>query len=238
VVFKSKAEIALDLIADANRLGVPHRAVVADAEFGDNPHFLDSLEAMRETYAVDVRRDFRVCLRRAASDDGQRAETVIANLPARAWRIVRWREGSKGWLRGSFAAIRCWRLDSHGQRRIGWLVAERQLPDGSGQNKLHWCTLPASTPLARIVELLHRRAFIEPYYQEAKTLLGWDQYQGRLWQGFHRHTFLVMLAYSFLVCTEWRERQQVRLPGRPRGALSPSAGSTLQVAGLGASQDR
>ena len=138
VVLKSKAEIALELIAQANRPGVPNRAVVADAEFGDSPPFLDRLEALGETYAVDVRRDFRVCRRRAASDEGQRAETLIANLPARAWRVVRWRQGSQGWLRGSFAAIRCWRMDACGRRRIGWLVAERKLPDGSGQNKLHW----------------------------------------------------------------------------------------------------
>lgn len=237
VVFKSKAEIGLDLIDEANRLGVRHVAVVADAEFGDNPRFLDELEARGEAYAVDVRRDFGVCLQRGATGQVERAEVVIARLPARAWRIVRWREGSNGWLRGSFAAVRCWRVDGQGRRRIGWLVAERELPDGSGNNKLHWCNLPASTPLERMVELLHRRAFIEQYHEEAKTLLGWDQYQGRLWQGFHRNTFLVMLAYSFLVWTEWHERQQVKLPGRPRGAFSPSPRPTPPVTGLSASQD-
>jgi SRSO17 transposase len=27
---------------------------------------------------------------------------------------------------------------------------------------------------------------VERYHEEAKGLLGWDQYQGRLWTGFHR----------------------------------------------------
>ena len=80
----------------------------------------------------------------------------------------------------------------------------------------------------RMVELVHRRVFIELYHEDAKTLLGWDQYQGRLWQGFHRNTFLITpgVAFSFLVWTEWNERQLIMLPGRPRGALSPSEGST------------
>ena len=63
----------------------------------------------------------------------------------------------------------------------------------------------------------------EQFHEESKGLLGWDQYQGRLWTGFHRNSVLVMLAYSFLVIQEWQQRQQVTLRGRPRGAFSPRA---------------
>ena len=41
--------------------------------------------------------------------------------------------------------------------------------------------------LERMVEYAHRRHWVEQYHEEAKGLLGWDQYQGRLWPGFHRH---------------------------------------------------
>jgi hypothetical protein len=62
------------------------------------------------------------------------------------------------------------------------------------------------------------------YHEEAKELLGWDQYQGRLWEGFHRQAVTVMLAYSFLVWLEWHERPLRRRPGRPRGVFSPAPG--------------
>jgi SRSO17 transposase len=234
-VFQTKADIALDLIDEANRLNVQHTCVVADAEFGDNPLFLDGLEVRHERYVLDVRRDFQVSPGRSADAEVLRAEDFVTRLPPHAWRIIRWREGSTGWLTGSFAAVRCWRVDGRGRRRIGWLMAERELPDGSGRNKLHWSNFPASTPCDRLAELVHRRVFIERYHQEAKTLLGWDQYQGRLWQGFHRNTFLVMLAYSFLVWSEWHERLRVKLLGRPRGAPSPSTGSSPQVVGVSSS---
>ena len=78
-------------------------------------------------------------------------------------------------------------------------------------------------PLARLVEYAHRRHWVEQYHEEAKTLLGWDQYQGRLWTGFHRHSVLVMLAYSFLVQQEWQGRQRVSRRGRKRRPFSPSA---------------
>lgn len=235
--FQSKAEIAVDLIDEANQMQVPHSAVVADAEFGDNPLFLDALETRGELYVADIRRDFQVSAAQSAHAPALRAEALVAGWRPRAWHVLRWREGSAGWLKGSFAAMRCYRVDGDGQRTHGWLIAQRELPDGSGRNKLHWSNFPASTPLLRLVELAHRRACIELYHEEGKTLLGWDQYQGRLWTGFHRNTFLVMLAYSFLVWTEWRERQDVMLPGRPRGAFSPSAGSPPQVPGLGAPAD-
>ena len=82
------------------------------------------------------------------------------------------------------------------------------------------------------MEYAHRRHHIERFHQDAKDELGWDQYQGRLWHGFHRHATLVMLSYSFLVWQEWQARQQqAPTRGRPRGAFSPSTGSPPSLIG-------
>jgi SRSO17 transposase len=75
-----------------------------------------------------------------------------------------------------------------------------------------------------MVEYAHRRHWVEQYHEEAKSELGWDQYQGRLWTGFHRNAVLVMVSFSFLVWLEWRQRQAQSPVGRPRRAFSPSAG--------------
>jgi SRSO17 transposase len=62
--------------------------------------------------------------------------------------------------------------------------------------------------------------------------MDWDQDQGRLWPGFHRHTVTVMLAYSFLVWLELCQRRNPRGRGRPRDPFSPSPGPTAaDVAG-------
>src|SRR5262249_17416182 len=58
--FETKAEIALDLLEEANRCGVKHACVVSDADYGDNPNFLNGLEARRERCVVSVRADFSV----------------------------------------------------------------------------------------------------------------------------------------------------------------------------------
>ena len=221
VHFKTKAEIALDLLDQAHALGVRHRCVVSDADYGDNPRFLDGLEVRREPYVVAVRTDFQVALSRDPHTQPQRAEDVIAAQAARRWQTMAWKEGSRGWLKARFVAIRCWRVDGRGVRRIGWLIGQRPARGQTGEAKYFWSNFHAHARLPRMVEYTHRRHWIEQYHEEAKGELGWDQYQGRLWQGFHRNAVLVMLSYSFLVWLEWRERQKQRRVGRPRRAFSP-----------------
>ena len=83
----------------------------------------------------------------------------------------------------------------------------------------------------------HRRHWVEQFHEEAKGLLGWDQYQGRLWTGFHRNAVAVMLAYGFLVWQEHRHRPGRARRGRPRRAFSPSGGPAAPAAAGGASPD-
>ena len=102
-------------------------------------------------------------------------------------------------------------------------MGQRPARGQKGDWKYLWSNFPLQTALDKMVEYFHRRYWVEQYHAEAKTELGWDQYQGRLWHGFHRNAVTVMLSYSFLVWLEWRERLQQRRVGRPRRAFSPSA---------------
>jgi SRSO17 transposase len=224
VEFRTKPDIALALLDEARACGVRWACVTADCDYGDNPNFLAGLDERGERYVVAVRADFAVGARRRAGEESQRADALLAELPAGVWRSVRWREGSKGWLRGNFAAVRCWRVTSDGKRHVGWLIGEREARGQDRRRKYYWGNLDPQATLDAMVGYAHRRHWVEQFYQEAKTLLGWDQYQGRLWSGFHRHAVAVMLAYSFLVCQEFRLRWTRPRPGRVRPAFSPSPG--------------
>jgi len=103
--FQTKAELALELLDQANAWGVAHACVVADADYGDNPAFLDPLEARGERYVVGVRANFSV-LARGVAEPVQRADHALADLPHRQWQTIRWREGRRGWLRAKFIAVR------------------------------------------------------------------------------------------------------------------------------------
>lgn len=222
VGFQTKPQIALSLLDQARTWGVPHSCVVADADYGDNPHFLEGLEQRDERYVVGVRADFRVRL--SQDEEAQRADQLLEAIPLSHWRTVRWRKGSKGWLRKKFVAVRCFRVSASGQAVEGWLVGERAARGQVEEKKYYWSDLAACASVQELAGYAHRRHMIEQFHEEAKGELGWDQYQGRLWKGFHRHAVTVMLAYSFLVWLELRQRQAKRVRGRPRNAFSPEAG--------------
>lgn len=141
-------------------------------------------------------------------------ETVTATLDQSAWQTITWREGTKGARCKQFAAVRVHRATGgagwgkDGRRanpsrvktgREGWLLAARPLPGEEGERKWYYATLPADTPLKRLVTLAHARWTIEQFYEDAKGECGLDDYQGRRWDGLHRHLALAMLTYSFLM---------------------------------------
>jgi SRSO17 transposase len=224
VTFQTKAEIALALLDEANACGVGHGCVTSDADYGDNPNFLNGLEERGERHVVAVRANCSVTFGRGQTSPVLRADTVLAAQPLQAWHTIGWSAGAKGWWRAKVLALRGWRVDGDGTRHVGWLIGQRPGRGQQGDWKYFWSDFPPTTPLAVMVEYAHRRHWVEQYHEEAKTELGWEQYQGRRWDGFHRHAITVMLAYSFLVWLEARERGHRPGRGRPRAAFSPAPG--------------
>jgi SRSO17 transposase len=130
IVFQTKAEIALALLDEANRCGVRHACVTGDADYGDNPNFLNGLAERQEPHVMAVRANFRVVLGRGHDHSVRRVDEVLVAQPRRAWHSIAWSKGAKGWGRAKFLALRCWRVDGDGTRHGGWLMGQRP---GRGQ---------------------------------------------------------------------------------------------------------
>jgi SRSO17 transposase len=89
----------------------------------------------------------------------------------------------------------------------GWLIAERPLRRSAEDNKsgeeeelkYYYSSLSADVSLERLAALAKSRWAIEQFYEDAKGECGLGDYQGRRWDGLHRHLALVMVAYSFLM---------------------------------------
>ena len=226
VTCRTTPEMAVARRDQARAWGMPHRCVVADAGDGDTPHFLAALEARQERYVMGVCADFRVGYQRQATSPAPRVDQLLQTLPRWQWRTIRWRQGSKGWLRKKCVAVRCWRVTRAGQRHVGWLRGERATRGQPEEWQYYWSNLSVAVTLAEVAGYAHRRYAIEQFHEEAQGEVGWDQDQGRLGPGVHRHAATVMLAYSFLVWLEWRQRRRPRGRGRPRDPFSPSPGPT------------
>src|SRR5438876_10522842 len=160
---------------------------------------------------------------------------LAQHLPARAWRTVTWRAGTRGAMRSRFAAVRvrpAHRDDWRSTPRLEeWLLIE--WPRGEAAPIKYWLsTLPPTATSIDLVRLAMLRWRIERDYQELKDELGLDHFEGRGWRGFHHHASLCIAAYAFLAA-EWLAHfppeplaflQAPRVPKRfiPRGAPGAS----------------
>src|SRR5262249_5735166 len=125
------------------------------------------------------------------------AKAVLDALPEDRWQPITWREHDDVVLRKQFVAVRLhWAAGgaqfSTSHHRVytgpeGWLLGERPVPGARGEVKWYVSNLSADTPLPRLVELAHSRWPIEQFYEDAKGECGLDHYQGRRWDGLHRH---------------------------------------------------
>ena len=131
------------------------------------------------------------------------AEDMLANA---RWREVSWRAGTKGRLKARFAAVRVriadgrpQRIGDKGQQHLpgdeAWLIGEHRT---SGEKKYYLANLPAETRLRALAATVKARWICEQAHQQLKEELGLDHFEGRSWQGLHRHALMTMIAYAFL----------------------------------------
>lgn len=231
--FKTKLELALEQVRYAVARKIPRGVVLADAAYGNAVEFREGVTKLGLSYAVAVQLTTRVwrpgesplkpkrrtssigrppsAFRQTAKHHPISVRELAQELPATQYRTVTWREGTNTPLTSRFAAVRV--RVSHGHHPKStmppeeWLVIEWP-SDKEDPIKFWLSTLPANTPLKKLVASIMGRWRIERDYQELKSELGLGHYEGRSWLGFHHHAALCITAYGFLLLQQ--------------GAFSPS----------------
>ncbi len=127
-------------------------------------------------------------------------------LEGAKWQTVSWRKGTKGRLSARFAAVRVRVADGPTQRihdkgaqhlpgEKVWVIGEHR---STGERKYYLSNLPADTPIKQLAGAIKARWVCEQAHQQLKEELGLDHFEGRSWQGLHRHCLMCMIALAFL----------------------------------------
>jgi len=225
VSFQQRWRLALTLLRQIRASGIVITGVLADAEFGDNRMFRGMLHRLRLPYAVGVSSHLTAFVGTPHIDTTQPARgrrkhprvigtarpiaEVIATADAR-WRRIRWRNHRTRPRTAECAAVRVTPAVDHRHPRLApeiWLLAERDIGERS-KPKFYFVNLPSTASLSAIVRLAHQRWAIEQQYQELKSELGLDHFEGRTFPGWHHHVVLTAVAYNFLQA----ERHRTRVP--------------------------
>ena len=214
---RTKPEIALAEIDRVMAAGVRFGCVLADACYGLSAPFRQGLTARKLAWAVGIPRHLKVyplsvqLIWPVAKRGRPRRRHVpdILSIPAEdmladaKWQSVSWRTGTKGKLKARFAAVRVrtadgppQRIRDEGQQHLpgdeAWLIGEYR---ASGEKKYYLANLPAATNLRTLAATIKARWICEQAHQQLKEELGLDHFEGRSWQGLHRHALMTMVAF-------------------------------------------
>jgi SRSO17 transposase len=192
VRYQEKWRLALRHVRQVRASGITIDAVLGDGEYGKVPTFRRALERMGLRYALGVPACSFVAPTGARHPRSM--GEIAASLPSRAWRRVCWGTGTKGPLVARFARVRVRPTQCH---QDCWLVCERTV-SGTDDRKYYLVQAPIAWSLTQLVALAHARWQIEQHYQELKSELGLDHFEGRTWRGWHHHAVLAALTYTFL----------------------------------------
>jgi SRSO17 transposase len=230
IVFKTKLEIALDHIQWACETGLPGDMVLLDAGYGHDSKLRAGITALGKTYVAGIQSQTLVWApgKRpgGAPKKGRRdapnaisVKEVALRLRAKAWRTIKWREGTNEWLSSRFARVQVHVASSHeviDKPAKEWLLIE--WPEGEKEPTKYWLsTLPRSIAFRDLVDAAKMRWRIERDYQDLKQEVGLGHFEGRGWLGFHHHATLCIATYGFLIS----EREMIPPSGPRRATLFP-----------------
>lgn len=194
VGFATKPELARRMLGRAYAAGVPAAWVTGDEIYGDDTELRRWLEAEGHSYVLAV-----ACRHSLWSAGRQeRADSLVASLPHRAWAMLSAGEGSQGERLYDWACIRLSYETGPGMAQ--WLLARRSLGDPT-QVAYFRVFGPATSPIQELARVAGMRWAIEESFEDAKGTAGLDEYEVRKWQAWHRYITLALLAHAYLEVT-------------------------------------
>jgi SRSO17 transposase len=236
--FRTKPQLALELVQAARSAGISFRAVVADSLYGEHPEFKRTMWRADVPYVLAVKPSQVVW-----------TSPPEPESPWEAADRLRWGQGHDAQHPGAWTAVVRRFHDGHEETwwavdlRLGSYAPEyptrlvvatsdpRTLPSASTWYLVTNLPLPGTTraaahpalpaaDLAEVVRLYGLRQWVEQGYKQVKQELGWADFQVRADRAIRRHWALVGCAFCFC----WWAQSQ-RTPGdapRERGAALPA----------------
>jgi SRSO17 transposase len=220
--FRTKPQIAVELVESARGAHTPFRAVVADCLYGENPAFEGAMCKAKVPYVLSLR-----------PHKGRWAEEEAAHTPEEAAQRMGWRSAEEpgSWERivrtfkdghtEEWWAVEATTLIGYGPDKTVRLVAvstdPKTLPTNSSWYLMSNLPAPGygqaeqspfeEADLCEVVRLYGLRQWVEQSYKQIKGELGFSDFQVRSDLAIRRHWELVLCAFCFCWWAYIREQE-------------------------------
>jgi SRSO17 transposase len=217
-IFRTKDQLALEIVSHCRQNRLRHAWVGADAGYGKGPGFCIELDRMGETFVVDLHSDFPIYLedpkpyipertgRRGRTPTRYRtdaksleAKTIVERMNLSEQAVLKLRDTTRGPLKVKALRIPVYVWDGESSQASCFFLLATQTVDVSAQTKISLCNAPETTALDRLAWMQLQRYWVERSFEDAKSECGMADYQVRKWSAWHHHMALVMMAMLFML---------------------------------------
>ena len=217
LVFRTKGQLAIDIVSEAFADGARFDFLCGDEVYGNCTGLREFCEDHAQGYVLRVRSNFHLTLARGVTMTCAQAVTRLLSDTCR-WEVRSAGAGSKGQRWYAWA----W-LATASPRHC--LLVRRHL--ATGELAFHYCYTPEGQPVskARLIRAAGLRWPAEEDFEFGKDCFGLDQSQVRLYTAIARHTVLVMAALAICAITAavLRDRTDTQAPPPTRPDQPPPA---------------
>lgn len=212
--FRTKLEIARELVGRAVEEGIPFRAVVADSFYGEDEELRWTLKDLGMGYVLALKPSHSWwhregqeigALWEAALGAGwegpispgewARVERRFRDGHTEEWWALEIEAGPYGPNKSQRAVVATTDPGNLPERKTWYLVSNLPHPSRSERSDTEGDL--AAADLTEVVRLYGLRMWVEQSYKQVKHVLGWSDYQVRSDIAIRRHWELVCLAFSF-----------------------------------------
>ena len=217
LVFRTKGQLAIDLLTEVFTGGLRLDYVCGDEVYGSCTQLREYLEACGQAYVLRIPSNFHLTLARGVKLTCKEVATRLLK-GTRSWEVRSAGKGSKG------TRLYAWAWLSTASPRHYLLVRRHRV---TGELAFHYCFAPQGqvVSLSRLVRAAGLRWPAEESFEFGKGCFGLDQCQVRLHTAIIRHTVLVMAALAICAITAalLRRRTDTQAPAPVRPDQPPPA---------------
>jgi SRSO17 transposase len=234
MVYRPKWQIALELHDRAVANGLRFEWLTFDEGYGSKPEFLRELSSRDQMYVGEVPRSFAAWLdpprvvtrryRRNGKGRGRKVPRLATGSPPtrrvdellndkhlvdQPWKRFHVKDGEKGPVVWECKHCMITTKDAQGLpgQRLHLLVARNVLEPE--EQKFFVSNGPVETRLETLLLVAFSRWRVERCFEDHKSEIGLDQYEGRRYLGLKRHLIISAVSYLFLarVRQDWAKKK-------------------------------
>lgn len=214
IVFKTKPQLAIEMIKELDEEGIEYGWVGADALYGRNFEFREALDSLGKKYVVDIQKDHPIYidspnifipaksknkgrhLTRYQTDTPMTTpEKYVQALEDSNWKWIEFRQGTKGELKALFHFKEVWVWNPGAEKSQNLTLIIKKINNEIKYSLSNFCL--EETTEEELAYIQGQRHLVEKSFKDSKGELGLFDYQIRKYVAWYHHMALVMIAMNF-----------------------------------------